>query len=123
VDLDDEVPILILDVLEADVAEDTGVVDQHIDAAESLDGGLDDALAVLDGIVVGNGLAAGSLDLVDNNIGSLQNTRESVQVSHGALLKRGGGEGAELVVVVGCLGTWEHMVHGTVHGARERELV
>jgi len=78
VDLDDEVPVLILDVLEADIAEDTGVVDQHVDAAESLDGGLDDALAVLDGIVVGNGLAAGSLDLVDNNIGSLQTTRESV---------------------------------------------
>ena len=72
VDLDDKVPVRILDVLEADIAEDTGVVDEHIDAAESLDGGLNNALAVLDGVIVGNGLAASSLDLVDYNIGGLK---------------------------------------------------
>ena len=71
VDLEDEVPVLILHVLEGDVAEDTGVVDEDIDAAELLDGGLDDLVAVLDAVVVGDGLAASGLDLVDNHIGSL----------------------------------------------------
>lgn len=71
VDLEDEVPVLILHVLEGDVAEDTGVVDEDVDAAELLDGGLDDLVAILDAVVVGDGLAASGLDLVDNHIGSL----------------------------------------------------
>jgi len=71
VDLEDEVPVGILHVLEADIAEDTGVVDDDINAAELLDGSLDDLVAVLDAVVVGNGLAAGLLDLLNNNIGSL----------------------------------------------------
>ena len=44
----DEIPILILHVLEADIAENTGVVDQNVDPAEVLDGGVDDGLAILD---------------------------------------------------------------------------
>ena len=71
VDLEDEVPVLILHILEADIPQNTGIVDQDVDAAEGLDGGFDDLVAVLDRIVVGNGLAAGFLDLVDHNIGSL----------------------------------------------------
>jgi hypothetical protein len=71
VDLEDEVPVLVLHVLEADIAQDAGVVDEDIDAAESLDGRLDDAVAILDAVVVGDGLAASGLDLVDDNIGSL----------------------------------------------------
>ena len=72
VDLVDEVPVLVGHVLEADVAQDACVVEEDVDAAESRDGGLDDALAVLDAVVVGDGLAAGSLDLVDDQIGSLR---------------------------------------------------
>jgi len=71
VDLHDEVPVLVLDVLEGDVAQDTGVVEEDIDAAKRLDGRLDDALAVLDAVVVGDGLAASGLDLVDDDISSL----------------------------------------------------
>jgi hypothetical protein len=71
VDLHDQVPVLILDVLEADISQDTGVVDEDIDSAEGIDGSLDDALAVLDRVVVGDGLSAGGLDLVDDDIGSL----------------------------------------------------
>lgn len=71
VDLHDEVPVHILHVLEADITEDTGVVDENIDAAESLDSSLDDLVTILDAVVVGNGLATGGLDLVDDNIGSL----------------------------------------------------
>jgi hypothetical protein len=72
VDLHDQVPILVLEVLEANVTQDTGVVDEDIDSAKCLDGSLNDGLAILDGIVVGDGLAASSLDLVDDDIGSLE---------------------------------------------------
>ena len=71
-DLHDQVPILVLEVLEANVTQDTGVVDEDIDSAKCLDGSLYDGLAILDGIVVGDGLAASSLDLVDDDIGSLE---------------------------------------------------
>jgi len=71
VDLEDQVPVRILHVLEADVPEDAGVVDEHIDASEALDGRVDDLLAVLDRVVVGHGLSAGGLDLVDDDIGGL----------------------------------------------------
>lgn len=78
VDLHDQVPVLVGQVLEADVTEDTGVVDDNVDTAESLDGGVDDLLTELDGVVVGDGLAAGSLDFVDDDISSLR----IAQVSH-----------------------------------------
>jgi hypothetical protein len=71
VHLEDQVPVLVLHVLEADVAQDASVVDEHIDASESLDGRLDDLVTVLDAVVVGNRLAAGGLDLVDDDIGGL----------------------------------------------------
>lgn len=71
VDLDNQVPVLVLDVLEADVTQDAGVVDEDIDATEGLDGGVDDALAVLDRVVVCDSLAAGCLDLVDDDISGL----------------------------------------------------
>jgi hypothetical protein len=75
VDLEDQVPVLVLHVLEADVAQDAGVVDQDVDAPKGLDGRLDDLVAVLDAVVVGNGLAACGLDLVDDDIRSLWGRR------------------------------------------------
>ena len=68
----DEFPILLLHVLEAAIPKDTGIVDEDIDTAKIADGSLDDLLAVLDAVVVGDGLTAGGLDLVDYDIGSLQ---------------------------------------------------
>lgn len=68
----DQIPIRILHVLEADVSQDTSVVDEDVDAAEGLNGSLDDLLAILDAVVVGNSLSAGLFDLVDDNVGGLQ---------------------------------------------------
>ena len=65
-DLVDEVPILLLHVLEADVTQDACIVDEHIDAAKAVNGRLDDVLSVLDRVVVGNGLAARGANLVDD---------------------------------------------------------
>lgn len=64
----DDVPVLVGHVLESHVSEDTSVVDEDIDSASSIDSGLNDAVTVLDGVVVGNSLAASGLDLVDNDI-------------------------------------------------------
>jgi hypothetical protein len=73
VDVLNQIPILVLNVLEADIAENTSVVDEDIDAAEGLDSSIDDFLSVLDAVVVGNSLSAVLLDLIDNYIGSLWN--------------------------------------------------
>ena len=62
VDVDDRVPLLLGHVDEHPVAQDAGVVDQDVEVAEGLDGGVDETLAALPvGNVVGVGhrLAAG----------------------------------------------------------------
>lgn len=68
----DEIPVRVLHVLEADIPQDTGVVEEHIDTAKVLDGSLNDSLAVLDTVVVGDRLAAGGPNLVDNDICGLR---------------------------------------------------
>jgi len=66
--LHDQVPVVILHILKADVAQDAGIVDEDIDPPKVLNGSLDDGFTVLDAVVVGDGLAAGFSDLVDDNI-------------------------------------------------------
>lgn len=68
----DEVPVLVLHVLEADITEDTSIVEENIDTAEILDGSLNDGLAVLDAVVVGNRLTASGADLLDNEVCGLE---------------------------------------------------
>lgn len=70
--LEDEIPVLVFHVLEADVAQNTGVVDEDVDTAEGLDGRVDNPVAILDAVVVGYCLAACGFDLVDDDIGSLR---------------------------------------------------
>ena len=66
-----QIPILILHVLEADVAQNAGIVQKHVNPAKGLDGSFDDPVAILDRIVVCNGLAAGGCDLLDYLVGGL----------------------------------------------------
>lgn len=47
-DLHDQVPVLVLDVLEADITEDASIVDEHVDPAECLNSSVDDLVAILD---------------------------------------------------------------------------
>jgi hypothetical protein len=70
-DSHDQVPVLVLHVFEADIPQDTSVVEQHVDAAIVLDGCLDDLLAVCDAVVVGYCFAASGFDLVGDDIGGL----------------------------------------------------
>lgn len=70
-DLHDQVPVLIFHVLEANVPKDAGIVDQDIDPPKSLDGRLNDLFPMLDAVIIRSSLAAGSFDLVNDDIGSL----------------------------------------------------
>jgi hypothetical protein len=71
VHLHHQIPVLILHVLKADIPQNAGIVDEHVDSAKSLDGSLDNPVAVLNGVVVCNGLAAGRCDLLDDLVGGL----------------------------------------------------
>jgi hypothetical protein len=71
VHLHHQIPVLILHVLKADIPQNAGIVDEHVDSAKGLDGGLDNPVAVLNGVVVCNGLAAGRCDLLDDLVGGL----------------------------------------------------
>lgn len=63
-----QIPVLVAHVLKGDISQDTGIVEEDIDAAVVLDGGLDDAIAVLDAVIVGYCFAACGFDLVDDDI-------------------------------------------------------
>jgi hypothetical protein len=67
----DQIPICLLHVLEANIAEDTRIIDEYVDAAKGVNGGFNDGFAILDRVVVGNCFAAGGFDLVYNSICSL----------------------------------------------------
>ena len=67
-DRNDEIPILVFHILEGDVAKDTGIIEEDVDAAEVLDGGLDDLVTILDAVVVCYCLAACGFDLIDDGI-------------------------------------------------------
>ena len=70
-DLNDQIPILILHVLKADVPKNTSIIDEHVNPPKLLDSSLDDLLAILDAVVVRDRLAASGCDFVDDNIGGL----------------------------------------------------
>ena len=64
VDSVDEIPVRLLHILEADIAEDAGIVDEHINTTEGVDGRLDNGLPILDRVIVGDRLAACGADIV-----------------------------------------------------------
>lgn len=70
-DLVNEFPVCLLHVLEADITENTGVVDEDIDAPKGIDCSLNDPFAILDRVIVGDRFAACGLDLIDDLVGSL----------------------------------------------------
>ncbi len=71
-DPDDIVPFRLRHVHEHAVAQNPGVVDEHVDVTEGVDGALDQALGtreVGDVVGVGDRLAAHSLDLLHDRLG------------------------------------------------------
>lgn len=71
VNCNNKIPICVFHVLEGDVAQDTGIVEEDIDSAEGLNGGLDDSVTIFDAVVVGYCFAACGLNLIDDDICSL----------------------------------------------------
>lgn len=68
----DQIPVMVRHVLEADVTEDAGIVDQDVDAAEVLNGRLNDLVAVDDIVVVSHCPTARRDDLSDDLVGKLR---------------------------------------------------
>jgi len=66
VNIVDEVPVRLLHVLEADISQDAGIVDENINATKGINGRFDDSFSILDRIVVADGLAACGADLFDD---------------------------------------------------------
>lgn len=79
VDVDpvDEIPVGLLHVLEADISQNAGIVDENVDAAKVVNGRLDNGLSVLDRVVVGDCFAACLADLVDDLVGGLCSASQS----------------------------------------------
>lgn len=69
VNVHDREPQLVGHIGECLVAQDTGVVDDDVDAAEGVNDSLDDLVTLLGRSLDADSLAAGLLDLVDNIIG------------------------------------------------------
>lgn len=67
----DQIPILILHILESNIAQDAGIVNQDVDATKALDRRIDDAVSILDAVVVGDGLSTRFSDLLHYGIGIL----------------------------------------------------
>ena len=71
-------------LVEHAVAQDAGVVDQHVEVAEGLDRGVDQALRALprrDVVAVGDGLAAHARDLLDHLLGRAEIAAGAVDVA------------------------------------------
>lgn len=67
--LHDNVPVGFSHLDKRFVSKDTSVVDKDVNLAISVDGSLDNLVAELNRVVVGNSLTTGSLDLIDNLVG------------------------------------------------------
>lgn len=70
--IDDQVPVLVAQVLEADIPKNTGIVEEDIHTTIGLYGSFDDLLTARDTVVICYRFAASGFDLVDNYIRSLR---------------------------------------------------
>jgi hypothetical protein len=95
VDVEEEVPLGLVDLEEGGDLDDAGVVHQDVDAAEAADGGVDDGLDLLLAADVegeAEGLPAGRLDLGGDGLGGV--VLEVGDDDAGALLREAEGGGA-----------------------------
>ncbi len=71
-DLEYQIPILIFHILEADIPEDSSIIDEDVYPAKILNGGLNDSLSILHAVIIRYRLSACGFDFVDNDIGGLE---------------------------------------------------
>lgn len=67
----DEIPVLILHVLKANIAENAGIVYENIYSAEILYRCVNYRLTVLDTVVIGDCFSAELLDFFNDSVGGL----------------------------------------------------
>ena len=71
-DTDDKVPVVVRHVFESDISQYAGVVDKDVYPAEILDGSINDAVAMFNAVIIGDGRATLSPDLLNNRISGLR---------------------------------------------------
>lgn len=69
--LDNQIPIVILHILEANIPQNTSIINEHIDPPKRLNGSLNNPLSILNAVVVCDRFAACSFDLVNDYVGGL----------------------------------------------------
>ena len=76
--LDDQIPVLVGHVLEADIAQYASIVQEHIYPAKGLDGSVDNSVAIFNAIIIRDSFPSSSSDLIDNHIRCLRKTSAMV---------------------------------------------
>lgn len=69
--LDNQIPILIRHVFEADIPQDASVVEENVYPAKVLNSGVDDSLAVFNAVVVGHSFPSSCSYLINNHVRGL----------------------------------------------------
>lgn len=67
----DQVPVCVFHVLEGDISQEPSIVDENVDAPKSLQGCIDEFVALLNAVIIGDGFSASVLDLVHDYIRGL----------------------------------------------------
>ena len=78
----DQIPVGILHVLEADITEDTGVVDEDVNATKVLESCFYNGFTILHAVVVGCRLASSGFDFIDDSVGGLKGRVSPLHMRH-----------------------------------------
>ena len=71
-DFNDQIPVVVGHILEADISQNAGIVEENIDSSELPNSGINDFFAVLHAVVVCDCFASSCLDFINDYIGGLQ---------------------------------------------------
>ena len=74
--LDNEVPVIIGHVLEADIPQNTRIVQKYVYPAKFCDCCFNDSIAILDTVIVGYSMASRFSDFVNDYVGRLKKINE-----------------------------------------------
>ena len=68
----DQIPVVVGHILEADISQNAGIVEENIDSPELPNSGINDFFAVLHAVVICDCFASSCLDFINDYIGGLQ---------------------------------------------------
>ena len=70
--LNDQVPVVVCHVFEADIPQNAGIVEEDVNPPKFLDSRIDDPITILDAVIIRNGLSACSSYLIYYHVCGLQ---------------------------------------------------